>query len=84
VRQVVGTLEDYAQKSNIQLIANQKLVETIGEMSRSSTELYETGQSMELKLKNTENNFSEMDRIETMLSSAYTRLNGILTKYKGN
>jgi methyl-accepting chemotaxis protein len=84
VHQVVGSLEDYAQKSNMQLIANQKLVETIGEMSRSSTELYETGQSMELKLKNTENNFSEMDRIETMLSSAYTRLNGILTKYKGN
>jgi hypothetical protein len=35
-------------------------------------------------IKGSNNNISEMDRIEATLNSAYTKLNGILTKYKGN
>ena len=82
VHQVVGTLDDYAQKSNKQLIANQMLMETIGDINRNNTKLYETGQSMDLSFKDSKRNISEMERIETMLNSTYTRLNGILVKYK--
>ncbi|HBR01878.1 MAG TPA: hypothetical protein DD738_04645 [Ruminiclostridium sp.] len=82
VHQVAETLDDYAQKSNVQLIANQKLLETIGEMSRSSHELYQAGQSMDMKLK--DNGLGEMNHIESTLNSAYKRLSDILTKYKGN
>lgn len=83
VRKVVGTLDDYALKSNKQLVANQKLMETIGSMNRNSTELLEAGHSMDKKLKDSDKNISDMEKIENMLNSAYTRLNGILTKYKG-
>lgn len=83
VRKVVGTLDDYAQKSNQQLIANQKLMETIGDLNKNTSELYEVGQSMDSRLKESTKNISEMEKIEELLNSAYTRLNGILTKYKG-
>ncbi len=83
VRQVVGTLDDYAQKSNKQLVANQQLMETISTMNQTTTELYETGQSMDMKLKDSKMNITEMERIENMLNSTYSRLNGILDRYKG-
>lgn len=83
VRQVVGTLDDYAQKSNKQLIANQKLMDTIGSINKNTNELYEAGHSIDLKLEDSKKTISEMERIETMLDSTYSRLNGILTKYKG-
>ncbi len=83
VRQVVGTLDDYAQKSNKQLIANQKLMDTIGNINKNSSELYEAGHSIDLKIEDSKKTISEMERIETMLDSTYSRLNGILTKYKG-
>ncbi|MCX7773927.1 MAG: methyl-accepting chemotaxis protein [Clostridia bacterium] len=82
VRLVVGTLDDYAQKSNQQLMANQKLIETIGDINKSTSELYETGHNMDLKLKDSKKNISEMERIENTLNTTYSRLNGILTKYK--
>ncbi len=83
VRQVVGTLDDYAQKSNKQLIANQKLMDTIGNINKNSSELYEAGHSIDLKIEDSKKTISEMERIETILDSTYSRLNGILTKYKG-
>ncbi len=83
VRKVVGTLDDYAQKSNKQLIANQKLMETIGDLNKNTNELYEVGQSMDNRLKDSKKNISEMEKIENMLNSTYTKLNGILTRYKG-
>lgn len=83
VRQVVGTLDDYAQKSNKQLMANQKLMETIGSINKNTSELYEAGHSIDLKLEDSKKTISEMERIETMLDSTCARLNGILTKYKG-
>lgn len=82
VRQVIGTLEDYAQKSNKQLMANQKLMETIGSINRSTDELYEAGHSIDRKLKDSEKTISEMEKIETLLDSTYSRLNNILAKYK--
>jgi hypothetical protein len=51
-------------------------------MSRSSHELYQAGQSMDMKLK--DNGLGEMNHIESTLNSAYKRLSDILTKYKGN
>ncbi len=83
VRQVLGTLDDYAQKSNKQLMANQQLMETISTLNQTTDALYETGQSMDLKLKDSKTNITEMERIESMLHSASTRLNGILNQYKG-
>lgn len=83
VRMVVGTLDDYASKSGKQLAANQKLMETIGDLSRSNTSLIETGRNMDSKLKDTTATMSEMDRIESMLDSTWQRLSGILDKYKG-
>ncbi len=83
VRKVVGTLDDYAQKSNKQLLANQKLMETIGDLNKNTTEILEVGQTMDSRLKESKKNISEMEKIENMLNTAYTRLNGILSKYKG-
>lgn len=83
VRQVVGILDDYAQKSNRQLIANQKLLETIGDINRNTDELYEAGQSIDSKIKDSSFNISEMESIENALDSAYTKLNGILNRHKG-
>jgi len=82
VRQVIGTLEDYAQKSNKQLMANQKLMDTIGSINRNADKLHEAGQSIDLKLKDSEKTISEMEKIETLLDSTYSRLNNILAKYK--
>lgn len=83
VRQVVGTLDDYAQKSNKQLMANQKLIDAIGSINKNTTDLYETGQSIDLKLEDSKKSISQMEHIESMLDTTYSKLNGILTKYKG-
>lgn len=83
VRQVVGTLDDYAQKSNKQLMANQKLMETIGNINKNTDKLYEAGHNIDLKLEDSKKTISEMEKIEAMLDSTYSRLNDILTRYKG-
>jgi methyl-accepting chemotaxis protein len=83
VRQVVGTLDDYAHKSNKQLMANQKLMETIGNINKNTDKLYEAGHNIDLKLEDSKKTISEMEKIEAMLDSTYSRLNDILTRYKG-
>ena len=83
VSKVVGTMDDYAAKSGKQLAANQKLIETIGELTVSNSTLYETGQSIDLKLKGTSASITEMDKIEGMLNQTSQRLTGLLKKYNG-
>ncbi|NLE25272.1 MAG: HAMP domain-containing protein [Clostridiaceae bacterium] len=83
VKQVVGTLDDYANKSNKQLMANQKLMYTIGSINKNTNELYETGQSIDNKLENSKKSISDMEQIEAMLDTTYSKLDGILNKYKG-
>lgn len=83
VKQVVGTLDDYAHKSNKQLIANQKLMDTIGSINKNTNELYETGQNIDNKLENSKQSISDMDQIEATLNTTYSKLDGILSKYKG-
>lgn len=83
VKQVVGTLDDYAHKSNKQLMANQKLMDTIGSINKNTNELYETGQSIDNKLENSKQSISDMEQIEAMLDTTYSKLDGILNKYKG-
>jgi methyl-accepting chemotaxis protein len=83
VRRVIGTLDDYAQKSNKQLMANQKLMETIGSINRNTSKLYEAGHNIDLKLEDSKKTISEMEKIEAMLDSTYAKLNNILTRYKG-
>jgi methyl-accepting chemotaxis protein len=83
VRLVVGALDDYATKSNKQLVANQKLMETISDLSNSTSSLYESGQNIDQKLKNTSMTITDMEKIEGMLNQTHQRLSGILGKYKG-
>ena len=83
VKQVVGTLDDYAHKSNKQLMANQKLMDTIGSINKNTNELYETGQSIDNKLENSKQSISDMEQIEATLKTTYSKLDGILNKYKG-
>jgi len=83
VKQVVGTLDDYANKSNKQLMANQKLMDTIGSINKNTNELYETGKSIDNKLENSKKSISDMEQIEAMLDTTYSKLDGILNKYKG-
>ncbi len=83
VKQVVGTLDDYAHKSNKQLMANQKLMDTIGSINKNTNELYETGQSIDNKLENSKKSITDMEQIEAMLDTTYSKLDGILNKYKG-
>lgn len=82
VRKVVGTLDDYASKSGKQLAANQKLMDTIGDLSKSNATLIETGRSMDSKLKGSTESLSDMDKIENVLNQTWQRLSGILNKYK--
>jgi methyl-accepting chemotaxis protein len=83
VRHVVGTLDDYAHKSNMQLMANQKLMDTIGTINKNTSEFLETGNSIDNKLKNSEKSISYMEEIEAMLNATFAKLDGILKKYKG-
>jgi len=83
VKQVVSTLEDYAQKSNKQLMANQKLMDAIENINKNTSELYETGKSMDDKLVSSRQSISNMKHIEEMLDTAYSKLYGILNRYKG-
>ncbi len=83
VKQVVGTLDDYAHKSNKQLMANQKLMDTIGSINKNTNELFETGQSIDNKLETSKQSISDMEQIEAMLNTTYSKLNEILNKYKG-
>lgn len=83
VRLVVGALDDYANKSNKQLAANQMLMETISDLSNSTSNLYESGQNIDQKLKNTSMTITDMEKIEGMLNQTHQRLSGILGKYKG-
>jgi len=83
VKQVVGTLEDYAQKSNKQLMANQKLMDAIENINKNTSELYETGKSMDDKLVSSGESISNMKYIEEMLGNTYSKLYGILNRYKG-
>ncbi|NLX65005.1 MAG: HAMP domain-containing protein [Clostridiaceae bacterium] len=83
VKQVVSTLEDYAQKSNKQLMANQKLMNAIESINKSTSELYEAGKSVDDKLVSSRQSISNMKHIEEMLDMAYSKLYGILNKYKG-
>lgn len=84
VRTVVGTLDDYASKSGKQLAANQKLMETIGDLSKSNSTLIENSQNMDRRLKGTTESMSDMDKIEDTLNQTWQRLSSILSKYKGN
>ena len=83
VKQVVGTLDDYAHKSNKQLMANQKLMDTIGSINKNTNELFETGQSIDNKLETSKQSISDMEQIEAMFNTTYSKLNEILNKYKG-
>ncbi|NLL67118.1 MAG: HAMP domain-containing protein [Clostridiaceae bacterium] len=83
VRHVVSTLDDYAHKSNKQLMANQKLMDTIGTINKNTNELFETGQSIDNELENSKKTISDMEEIEKVLDTTYSKLDGILKKYKG-
>jgi len=84
VRRVVSALDDYAQKSAKQLMANQKLIEDIGDLNRSSDEIFKASQNIDSKLKDSDKSITDMERIEAMLDNAYSGLKNILEKYKGN
>jgi len=83
VKKIVSTLGDYAQVSNKQLIANQKLMDAIENINKSSSELYVTGKSMDDKLVSSRENISNMKRMEEMIDMVYSKLYGILNNYKG-
>lgn len=83
VRHVVSTLDDYAHKSNKQLMANQKLMDTIGTINKNTNELFEKGQSIDNELENSKKTISDMEEIEKVLDTTYSKLDGILKKYKG-
>jgi len=83
VKQVVRAMEDYAQKSNNQLMANQKLMDAIENMNRRTNELYETGKSMDNKLVSSRQSISNMKHMEEMIDMVYSKIHGILKKYKG-
>lgn len=82
VRQVMSTLEEYANVSGQQLMANQRLVETITDMSSNTDKLYQSGKTIDKSLKDTTESISGMDKLENMLNQAHSRLNTILAKYK--
>ena len=83
VKLVAGTLEDYADKSNKQLMANQKLMDVIEIINKNTSELYQAGQSIDDKLEDSRQSISDMEHIEEMLDITYSKINGILIKYKG-
>lgn len=83
VRKVVAALDDYAQKSAKQLMANQKLMEDIGDLNKTSDEIFKASQNIDTQLKDSDKSITEMERIEAMLDSAYTGLKNILEKHNG-
>ncbi len=82
VKQVVGTLDEYAHLSGKQLSANQELMETVGNLTRTNSAIYETGHSLEQEILDSQESLSEMERIQDMLESAQVRLTSILAEHR--
>ena len=64
-------------------MANQKLMDAIENINKNTSELYETGKSMDDKLVSSGESISNMKYIEEMLGNTYSKLYGILNRYKG-
>lgn len=82
VKQVVGTLDEYAHLSGKQLSANQELMKTVGNLTRTNSAIYETGHSLEQEILDSQEGLSEMERIQDMLESAQVRLTSILAEHR--
>ena len=82
VKQVVGTLDEYAHLSGKQLSANQELMKTVGNLTRTNSAIYETGHSLEQEILDSQEGLSEMERIQDMLESAQVQLTSILAEHR--